>query len=217
MKNTPVECNNQVRLAFLMILLLSVMACSKRNERIGLGVFHFEPKEDASLKIYRNAQSDSQLFEVEARFSNSNARLYLRSNLNDSIRFNPVKYGQLRGFVSLRVLSSKGNRLKVVTNEQTHDTGWVEGTLEKLEDWESFLISLHHITSISGALHKSPNSDDLIDTRGNICLSVIDVQESWIKVEHNASRCDDRNVLPTGPAGFIRWKKEGKLLIHFRM
>ncbi len=193
------------------------MSCQESGKGIGIGVIHFAPSEATSIKVYQYSETDSLLFKVEARFDNLRSRLYLKSYLNDSRRFNPIKYGQLRGFLSLRVLDSEKGRLKVVTNEQTQEYGWIEGTLEQVEDWEPFLMSLHHISSKEGGLHKFPRLGDTINVSGNICLSVIDIQESWLKVRHDASRCDDPQTWTTGPAGFIRWKNDGKLLIHFRM
>ncbi len=207
-----------LRNLLILLIIVSGISCQYNGKEIGVGVFHFEPKKEATLNVYQNSKTDSLLFGVEARLNEVSSRLYLKSYVNNSIRFSPIMYGQLRGFLSLRIIGSEAGRLKVVINEQTQASGWVEGSFKDVDDWESFLMSLHHISSKEGGLHKFPRvGGETINTSGNICLNVIDIQESWLKVHHDASRCDDPDTRATGPSGFIRWKNDGKLLIHFRM
>lgn len=213
--------NNSIRYlgyrVCLFCLLLTVHSCIDNNVSIGKGVFNFEPDSEDVIKIYSVPNASSPSFEVRANFSSGRLRLKLISYLNDSIKFRPLSYGELLGYFSVRVLVFKGDWLEVVVNERTQKTGWIKASKTEVESWEVFLRSVHHINTMDETLHKSPGSKGVLSTKGNYCFNVIDIQEDWLKVHHDADRCNDNTTWATGPNGFLQWKNDGKLLIHFRM
>lgn len=202
----------------IMCLLVIAYSCSNNTESLGIGVFHFAPNEEEALTIYTDTELLNSDFTVSAKFNTSKPRLFLKSFNSQKVDFLPLRYGQLLGFVTFRVLQEDNGRLKVVTNEETGAFGWIAGKHEEVETWDEFLSSIHHINSQDGRIFKSPS---IRSEFGHIsdydCLNVIDIQEDWIKVSHDVSKCNDPSVNSSGPSGFIRWKNEGKVLIDFRM
>lgn len=200
-------------------LLVSVASCHRAsNLGIGMGVFHFAPDSTSSIKVYQNLELDSLLFAVSANISTGQSRLYLTSYIDDSNDFQPLRYGQLRGFLTLRVIEATSNRLKVVINEDDLQYGWIKGDRAEVEGWDAFLNSVHHISSIDERIHRFPNAgSESVNVSLNDCLNLVDIQGDWIKVHHDVSKCNDPKVNVSGPSGFMRWKKEGKVLLDFRM
>lgn len=201
----------------MFFLWFALYGCNSNRPSIGEGVFSFEPDSDETIRIYPSPRLISPSFEISADFTIGKARLYMSSYLNDSIKFSPLSYGQLLGYFSVRVIRVEDGWLQVVTNEQTGSYGWIAAPLTEVESWDTFLSSIHHINSMDGILYKSPGSKGILNSSGNYCFNLIDIQEDWLKVHHNADKCDDETTWESGPEGFIRWKRNGKLLIHFRM
>ncbi|MBO3700094.1 hypothetical protein [Roseivirga sp. E12] len=215
MKNKKVNCSWCFYLLFIVVFLNS---CSQEDLSIGMGVFHFSPDQSSSIKVYESTELKSSLYDVRAQFSDGQGRLYLSSRARDLMDFRPLRYGQLRGFMTLRVIKINGNKLKVIVNEDTLEEGWIYGTEKDVEGWEDFLYSVHHLISLDNRIYKSPSgSSKSTSVSSNDCLNLMDIQGDWIKVRHDLSKCNDPRVNSSGPAGFIRWKKAGKVLINFRM
>ncbi|MFY0591346.1 hypothetical protein [Roseivirga sp.] len=200
-----------------LLLLCFLYGCNANNSSVGKGVFNFEPNQNETIQIYPAPKLRSPSFEISVDFIAGRPRLYKSYYGNDSIDFSPLSYGQLQGYFSVRVVRVQDGWLQVVTDESTGALGWIVAPKTEIESWENFLTSVHHINGKDGRLYKSPNSKETHNSNGNYCFNLIEIQNDWLKVYHSADRCDDKTVWDTGPSGFIRWKKDGKLLLNFRM
>lgn len=200
------------------MLIFFFFSCSTKSPTIGIGVFNFEPEDDRSLLVFDSPRAMNRLFELNAEFSTSKARLHVKSFPGTPNRFEPLKYGGLQGFASLRVIEYQEGWLKVITNESQGYFGWLKGSFKQVEKWNEFLYSIHHVRGKDEKLFKQPGSRETITYNSyNSCLNVINIEQDWLKVEHDHSKCNDPGTSQLGPIGYIRWKEGGKLLINFRM
>lgn len=194
------------------------MACQGSDDGVGLGVVHFSPNEEGVLKIYLQPEDLAPSYVVKTRYQEGRLLLYIEGQENNSRDFLPLHNGQLQGFLAFRVMEKHGAWLKIVINEESLDYGWIEDPLGVVENWTDFLGSIHHIKSLDGKIYQSADSSANFDViKESHCLNLRDIQGDWLKVSHNPLKCNDPLVSQTGPAGFIRWKKDGKILINFRM
>lgn len=111
---------------------------------------------------------------------------------------------------------------QVVVNEQTNLKYWVKKSSDlEFIQWEKFISGVTAVRPIQAddnpirqepKINSKPTNHQLID-----CLSPVEVQGDWMKVKVEPAVCDKTFEMEGQEfvEGFIKWKNDKKLLIHY--
>ena len=200
---------------FLIALLGS---CSSRPD-VGIGVLHFEDTFTQRLKFYNSPDSlRTPAFYVDLIFEDSVRALSTSLNRQtDTLAFYPLYRGGAS--LSLQVLEQRGNWFRVKTDMLVDATHWLYSGSKEKESWRSFWPTVRVVSGRGpeNPLRENPSDDARsYGLKHNVlCLEVVEVQGAWLKVKNNPDRCANPLIVSEAFEGFLRWKRDGQILVSF--
>ncbi len=205
----------------LLIALLSV-SCNSSKEGVGVGLIHFEKDFTTRLDFYSEPDGKGAfVFSAELIYDSTQVQIETTLKKNGDLKFRPFYSLGGRGLVVMRVMDRKGDWIRVLTDDSEKSGHWLKVADPEIETWESFLKSLYRVRPDNGVenpLRKSSGNGGVLLERFEItCFSITHVRGDWIRVLNEPGNCDEPMISNYPYAGFLRWKREGEILIHFRI
>lgn len=206
-----------------LLILLIVLACSgcSTGSDVGLGVMHFEDTFSQRLNFYNVPDTLAEpVFYVDIIYEDSVKRVSTSLKAGrDTLAFYPLYLRSGGSLLSLQVIEKKGDWYKVYTDDGSKVMHWVYVKGKVLESWREFWPTVRTVKSASrtNLLRKSP-SDQAQAYNFNfqrLCLKVMHVDGAWLKVQNTPALCENPAGIQREFEGFLRWKKEGEILIYF--
>ena len=200
--------------------MLFLASCNS-SSGVGPGVLHFEDTYSQRLQFFNSPDSlAAEAFHVDLIVEDTIRRV--RTSLkyqDDTLSFYPLFQGS--SSVSFQVLEQKDNWYKVYTDDIIGVAHWIYVDDREKESWRSFWPTVKYVFSDdqSNPIRENPSDNakayQLKSQR--LCLRVLEVSGAWLKVQNSPERCPDAYVIREEFEGFLRWKKDGEVLINFRM
>ena len=202
------------------LLVLFLASCNSSHD-VGPGVLHFEDIYSQRLEFYNTPDSNTaQAFHVDLIVEDTVRRVH--SSLEkgiDTLYFSPLHAGS--SSVSFQVLEQKDNWYKVYTDDIIGVAHWIYVDDREKESWRSFWPTVKRVFSedTSNPIRENPseNAKAYPLKSERLCLRVLEVHGAWLKVQNAPERCPNSYVIREEFEGFLRWKKDGEVLINFRM
>ncbi|GAB5523364.1 MAG: hypothetical protein Roseis2KO_12360 [Roseivirga sp.] len=189
---------------------------------MGIGLVHFENDFTTLLKFYdRPDDSSVPVFSANLIYDSTEVGIKTTLKKEGELKFRPLYTLIGRSVAVLRVMHREGEWLRVVTDEISQTEHWLRSPESSIESWPDFLKSVYHVgpkQADENPLRKSPGNGEVLLERFDItCFSITQVQEDWIRVLNEPDNCDGPLISSYPYAGFLRWKKNGRVLINFAL
>jgi hypothetical protein len=114
-----------------------------------------------------------------------------------------------------RVITVTRNRIEVIGNSQTGRLVWLNIEDVIFKYWPQFIVEVNSIEVINTENNpvriKALENSAILSTMANIPLRPLAIKNEWLLVSTNGLA--DR--IP--PTGWIRWRREGELLITYSL
>jgi hypothetical protein len=206
----------------LLIISLFLVACQSEKGHIGTGIIHVEPDEDFELDFYNDFQSTFKHITLSISVSDTTVNSDLKK-LDGAVleEFNPIFKDQKHAVFVFRVLEEHLGWAKVIIDEASLNSMWINLGSLKVESWSDFLPTVFRVRSkngLSNPLVKSPsNREKLMSDFSLTCFRIHEIQGDWIKIFNQTNLCEDTALAILPIQGFIRWKRGSDILIIFNI
>ena len=209
----------------LHIIFFLLLSSQLVATELALGVIHFEPSEEVKLSFYTEPDANlnpaiilSVLNDGEKRELSVDIKQF-----SPHIIMSPLTQVRDRVIYVFRCVSKREGWLKVVVNEKSLQTLWIEeNELTQLIEWESFLLRITNVwpndVDRNPLTREFRSKQPVFLNRENLCLSVKSVMGSWVELQHMLAGCPEKDdLIDSSLTLFIRWKEQGNLLVNFSM
>lgn len=206
---------------FCYLIILILFNSCDTSPGVGLGVLHFEDTFTQRLVFYESPDSLTvSTFHVHIIFEDTVKRVSTSlSYQTDTLEFHPLYHGGAS--ISLQVLEQKGDWYKVYTDDIIGVSHWVHVDDREKESWRSFWPTVKKVFSndSSNPVRENPSDNArAYNLRAQtLCLTVLEVHGAWLKVRNAPDLCPYEYVIQEEFEGFLRWKKDGQVLVNFKM
>ncbi|MCT8340994.1 hypothetical protein MG296_13095 [Flavobacteriaceae bacterium TK19130] len=204
----------------LIILLIGLLAsthCIGQNEVMPIGFFAPEFSEGNTIYLYNPEASKPEISGLEKPIDSITLKKLGYNMVIDTApswfkpAFNKLDYGIF--YIGVKRLGSE--YVEIIANEETGKTTYMKRHTGEFVSWEEFLLSIHSVEFDSEGQkvydHWKVKSAGRVYDR-NTFFRPKYIEGDWMEVE-----ILDSNFRSTGKTGWIRWRKDGKLLIRYNL
>lgn len=210
-------------LFFSILLIFIIVACGYEPEA-GLGVLHFEDDQTYRLNFHDHPDTASRLaFYVDLRYDSLKRSIRTSLRKKDTLDFYPLYSISGASIIVLQVLEQKGDWYRVITDDDVVPVShWLYSPDQGMERWRWFFPKVKWVKTYDDQRNPlregpSPKARSYGLNRESVCLQVLEVQGAWLKVKNTPERCPKAPVIQEPFEGYLRWKKEGQILVWFAL
>ncbi len=211
------------QIIILIISLSSFNALAQVKEIKGSGVISVNIAKLPTINFYKN-KNNNDIYKTIEVFDDKVINSYNIKSL-DSISatwFKPMHLYLDYFIFDFQCSNFDENWIQVVVNEETNLKYWMKNSsVLKYTKWEDFIskvISVRPLDEKNNPILTEPNIDaPKCFKQPTDCLMPVEVIGDWIKVIIEPPICDETGDLEEEDIfeGYIRWKKENRLLIDY--
>ena len=209
------------RFLFLQIILFPVFSFGQPEIPLGQGIIEVDFEKPPVIYFYQDTLQQ-QPVKIITIIKNKEEDLVLKNPEQAQKWFSPETFSPDYSLFVMRVDTMIGKWYRVYVNNETKTTLWTKKeAIKKFYAWPEFLINRTTAVEVgymSQAVKKLPsdNAPTIKKLENEDCLEALEVQGEWIKVRTN-TKLDCNTCKKPVKAGWIRWKKDGKLIISFAL
>ena len=204
----------------IMLSVFWITACDTSQPDVGIGLVHFENDFTTVVKFYDKPQvSGEPAFSASLIYEDDTVFTKTTLKKEDVLKFNPIYLSSGKSILVLQVMEEKGGWLKVITDETNKQEHWIKPAQTKIDTWPDFLKLVKQVKPLrsdQNPLRKAPINGKVLPLSFRItCFSITSVNGDWVRVENRSENCPEPGISDYPYVGFLRWKKEGDILIDF--